>query len=202
PMLNATNRSLPLTNIQSAQAGGYSVVVTDTSGSITSRVAVLDVDPTFTKITTGPIAANRGNFYSCAWGDFDGDGYVDLVVGPGTGGLKLYRNNGPTNGFAFTQITSGVLSTSANGGSGMGWADYDNDGHLDLFAPNYNGQNLLFRNNADGTFVKTTNAPVTTDGISDSSAWADYNNDGYLDLYVCKTWESRDQPNLFYRNNG
>ena len=60
PLTPGTNRSLVLTNIQLAQAGKYAVVVSDASGSsVTSRMAVIDVDPAFTKITTGPIATDR-----------------------------------------------------------------------------------------------------------------------------------------------
>src|SRR5438128_2916034 len=47
-----TNATLTLTNIQVINAGDYDAVLTDGSGSITSRVAHLEVDPTFTKITT------------------------------------------------------------------------------------------------------------------------------------------------------
>src|SRR5260370_1072292 len=52
----ATNSTLALTNLTLTQAGGYSAVVSNDGGAITSAVAVLDVDPTFTKITTGLIA--------------------------------------------------------------------------------------------------------------------------------------------------
>ena len=68
-----TNVSLTLTNIQTTNAGAYQVVVADMSGSITSQVAVLIVDPTFTKITTGQIVNDGGASWSCAWGDYDND---------------------------------------------------------------------------------------------------------------------------------
>src|SRR5437762_6751390 len=51
----ATKSSLTLTNIQIPNAGDYDAVLTDGSGSVTSRLAHLEVDPTFTKITTGSI---------------------------------------------------------------------------------------------------------------------------------------------------
>src|SRR5262245_55023040 len=54
----ATNNILVLTNIVVTQAGGYSAVVFNDSGSVTSTVARLMVDPTFTKITTGTIATD------------------------------------------------------------------------------------------------------------------------------------------------
>ena len=80
-LTGATNRSLVLTNIQLAHAGDYSVVVSDSSGSVsTSRAAKLEIDPTFTKITTGQIVHRPQSFVSAAWGDFDGDGYLDLAA--------------------------------------------------------------------------------------------------------------------------
>src|SRR5262245_26284394 len=54
--LSATNRTLVLTNVALSAAGGYSVIVFDAAGAgVTSRVAMISVDPTFTKITTGAI---------------------------------------------------------------------------------------------------------------------------------------------------
>ncbi len=115
--------------------------------------------------------------------------------------IHLYHNNGPgPDGFTFTRVTNGPIATLLISGSGLAWADYDNDGHLDLFAGNSNVRNVLFRNNGDGTLTKTTNAPVTTtDGSTPNDAgWADYTNDGLLDLFVANV----NKPNQFYRNNG
>jgi hypothetical protein len=66
-IIGATARTLILTNIQVVSAGGYSVVVTDSSGSVTSLVARLDVDPTFTMITTGPIVTDTGTAAGAVW---------------------------------------------------------------------------------------------------------------------------------------
>ena len=70
-LVAATSRSLALTNIQSAQAGSYAVVVTDSSGSVTSRVAQLVVDATFTKITIGDIVTGKGSFQATGWADYE-----------------------------------------------------------------------------------------------------------------------------------
>jgi hypothetical protein len=56
-----------------ASAGAYDVLVANASGVVTSRVAVLEVDATFTKITCGDIVTDRAEFFNCSWIDFDND---------------------------------------------------------------------------------------------------------------------------------
>ena len=128
-LAGATNRSLVLTNIQLAHAGNYSVVVSDSSGSVTSRVATVTLDSTFTKITTGSIVNDCGQSWGCGWGDYDNDGFIDVVVGT-TGHSFLYRNNGDGS---FTKISNSPIVTAQSNGSEPIWGDYDNDGFLDLF---------------------------------------------------------------------
>jgi len=205
-MAGATNRIVILTNVQLAHVGGYGVVVTDPTGSVTSRVATLTVDPNFTKIMTGPVVTDGGSSGHGAWADYDGDGYLDLFVSNGTfGGAReknfLYRNNGDGT---FAKLTTGVVVTEAVDCVGGAWGDYDNDGYPDLFVPNKVLRNdLLYRNNGDGSFTKITNRPPVIDGqfASGGACWADYDNDGYLDLYV-PVFNASPPVNRLYRNNG
>ena len=77
------------------------------------------------------------------------------------------------------------------------FADYDNDGYLDLFTAN-SGSNLLLRNNADaGVFHDVAaSADVVDSGSSVAGLWADFDHDGDIDLYLAS-----DTTNRFYRNN-
>jgi enediyne biosynthesis protein E4 len=205
-ILGATNRTLVLTNVQLTHAGTYAAIVSDTGGSVTSRVATLTVDPTFTKITTGPVVSEGGSSVHGAWADYDGDGYLDLFVSNGTFGAGtgeanfLYRNSGDGT---FTKVTTGVIVSEPVDSSGGAWGDYDNDGYPDLFVPNKVLRNdLLYRNNGDGSFTKILTGSVVTNGqfASGGAAWADFDNDGYLDLYVPVS--NIASQNRLYRNNG
>jgi hypothetical protein len=83
------------------------------------------------------------------------------------------------------------------------WADYDNDGHLDLFVTNDGSNNRLYRNNGDGTFSKVTQGDMVTDiAASNGCSWGDIDNDGFLDLFVANGGITLPQPNSLYRNDG
>ncbi|MFQ6114292.1 MAG: FG-GAP-like repeat-containing protein, partial [bacterium] len=131
----------------------------------------------------------------CAWADYDNDGDLDLfVVGYDGWPNRLYRNDGGT----FTDVASSVGVNYQGDGHGCAWADYDNDGDLDLYVTYYGGPNQLFRN--DGTFFTEVGA---LQGVADSSystgcAWGDFDQDGDLDLYVVN---DLGQTNRLYRND-
>jgi hypothetical protein len=128
--------------------------------------------------------------------DYDGDGLLDifLINGgwvPGTSKTRkfdhaLYRNRGDGT---FEEVTA-KAGIEPNTAYGMGAAvgDYDNDGHDDLFITNFNGANILYHNNGNGTFTNVTaRAGVAGDGRwSSSAAFLDYDKDGLLDLWVTR----------------
>src|SRR5438128_2727656 len=162
---------------------------------------------TFTKITTGPIPTDGGISYACAWGDYDNDGFLDLLV-TNTQDQKnfLYHNNGTNGTGTFTRITLGAIANDLGSWQGCAWADYDNDGNLDLIVTRTDenvAQAVLYRNNGSGTF---TRMPANTiggivppgAGGSQGPAWADYDNDGFVDLFVARL------PGIdwLYHNNG
>jgi tetratricopeptide (TPR) repeat protein len=122
-----------------------------------------------------------------AWGDFDNDGYEDLLVVSGGGALDLpdsqlapsvlYRNLG--NG-RFERVQD--FPETRIRGMAAAWGDYNNDGWLDLIVTGYDTI-LLYRNDR-GHLVRDRHFP-SPKGFWAGATWGDYNRDGYLDLYVC-----------------
>src|SRR5688572_3788534 len=106
-------------------------------GGWTARADAIPAEaPTFTAVNAGPMATDRADSYACAWGDFDNNDLLDLVVANGFTARQrpfIYRNRGDGN---FEKITNGTLATELVGGVGVAWADYNNDGQLDLFMAN------------------------------------------------------------------
>ena len=136
---------------------------------------------TFEKITAGSIVNDGGYSDGCAWGDYDNDGWLDLIVANRLGINFLYRNNGDGK---FTRITEGEIAKDDGYANGLGWADYDDDGWLDLVVVNQ-GSNSLYRNKGDGTFEKIGDSAVSaTSNTGYGGAWGDYDNDGFVDLFI------------------
>jgi hypothetical protein len=161
-------------------------------------------DATFTKITTGALVNDGEHSSSSAWCDYDDDGDQDLFVAngatytPAEADNVIYQNNGDGT---FSQINPGSIGLENSYSSNGSWGDYDNDGEFDLFITNFLGNNnILFKNNGDGTFTKITTGIIVNDGgDSVSSSWGDYDNDGDLDLYVTNDYN---ENNVLYENNG
>jgi tetratricopeptide (TPR) repeat protein len=163
---------------------------------------------------------------SAAWGDYDGDGFLDLIV-TGYNAVRLFHNEAGSGRF-----TPDPRLPDANGfWSSATWADYDHDRLLDLYVCNYveyvendvdrdkvsdqigtavpftlnpasypGGRNALWRQNADGTFtdVAAELRVQNPEGRSLGGLWHDFDNDGWLDLYVANDVSD----NVYYRNVG
>lgn len=133
--------------------------------------------------------------------DFDGDGLPDLFfvngaalqdpMPPGAHPDKsaprywnrLYRNNGDGT---FADVTEKAGLQGRGYSMGVAAADFDNDGHTDLYVTGLDG-NVLYRNNGDGTFRDVTaEAGVAGGGWSAGALFIDYDRDGLLDLVVSR----------------
>lgn len=183
-------------------------------------------DGTFTDVTKTARVGFCGWGMGATWGDYNNDGWPDLIV-TAFGELVLYHNNGDGT---FTEVTQRAgLSEFEGFWTGASWGDYDNDGDLDLYITGYvryvpmendptalgfdienppginpssfePERNLLFRNNGDGTFTEVASRAGVANpmGKSLSAAWVDLDQDSWLDLYVANDVSD----NAFFRNRG
>lgn len=199
----ATRNPLQLTNVTAAQAGYYSVIASNVIGNcVTSQVATLNVDPTFTQITTGPLVEDTAGGWGACWVDYDGDGNLDVTVAPGWGPglMSVFHNQG--DGTFRKDTTNAIARASVHSYAHL-WGDYDNDGNLDLFVPETVSNDLLFRNNGSGSFTRITGRHPTIDGAaSGTGVWGDYDRDGFLDLFVTTYGSCPGQKDILYRSNG
>ncbi len=128
----------------------------------------------------------------CAFLDYDGDGWQDILFVNGMdwpghtrqrSTLKLYRNN---RDGTFTDVTKRAGLDVELYGMGVAVGDINNNGFPDLYITCV-GQSRLFRNTGRGTFVDATVASGLgrRTGFSTSAVWFDFNRDGLLDLFVC-----------------
>ena len=128
----------------------------------------------------------------CAFLDYDGDGWLDILIVNGTdfpghkrvpSTLSLYRNN--RNG-TFTDVTTRAGLAVQIYGMGVAIADYNNDGFPDIYVTAV-GQSRLFQNTGQGRFVDVTERSGLggRTSFSTSALWFDFDRDGLLDLFVC-----------------
>ena len=138
-------------------------------------------------------------YHGGAFADYDNDNKIDVFMCNyfPTKYNELHKNSTDGN---FSKVVSEVIPLEANSSLGPTWADYDQDGFLDLFVPNGSGnKNSLFHNDGNGTFSKSNIIINQEGGKSVGSCWGDVDNDGDLDLFVTN---SNSSTNFFYKNLG
>jgi enediyne biosynthesis protein E4 len=186
-------------------------------------------DGTFADVTAKAGVGGGGWSTSAAWVDLDGDGLLDLVVlrylewdfddvwcGEHKEGYRaychpdyfkparplVYHNNGDGT---FTEVAGKLGLSKPAKGLGVAIADYDRDGHIDLFFANDSMVEFLYHNKGDGTFEEVglvSEVAVDIDGRTYAGMgvdFADYNNDGWPDLVVTNL---ANQRYALYQNNG
>jgi hypothetical protein len=155
---------------------------------------------TFSRMAAGAVgelASAYGNGHGGAWADFNNDGRLDFLVADWNHNVVLYRNNPDGR---FTKVVGDPLVNVGSQSTASAWADFDNDGWLDVFVAGFGGANFLFRNDGHGGFVRITGrVPASDTASSFGCAWGDYDNDGFLDLFVTNP---NSGGNRLYRNKG
>lgn len=155
---------------------------------------------TFTSIENDPIVTSGTYSHCAAWGDYDNDGYLDLIISDYhiTKNNSLIHNKGDGT---FELVEDSPISLQASSSVGVSWCDYDNDGDIDVFIANTNHQDNLLYENIAGVFERVTTGPVVTDGgTSVGGTWGDCDGDGDMDLFVSNS--SDQHPNFLYINDG
>jgi predicted nucleotidyltransferase len=185
--------------------GDLDILLTGKTGSTPiSKIYRNNGNNTFTEQTGISLTGVR--YGSVAWGDYDNDGDLDILLtgDTGTSGIsKIYKNNGNNT---FTEQTGISLTGVSN--SSVAWGDYDNDGYLDILLTGYTGLDIsgwdriskIYKNNGNNTFTEQTKISLT--GVEDGSvAWGDYDNDGDLDILLSGSTGSY-YISKIYKNNG
>lgn len=158
-------------------------------------------DGTFEERTGAGVSDQLGGLF-CVQGDYDNDGDLDIFIPRGAWigyavRPSLLRNNGDGTFVDVTETAGALDPVNSNSAA---WADYDNDGWLDLFVCCERQSNRLYRNRGDGTFEDMT----ATAGLVSSPrdfckgvTWIDYDNDDWPDLFL----NNLGGTGRLYRNN-
>ncbi|TDI41651.1 MAG: hypothetical protein E2P02_14525 [Acidobacteria bacterium] len=192
-----------------------------TEGGSPNELFLNNGNGTFTEVADRYGVANHGRSIGSAFGDYDNDGWPDLLVVNFFGHPALYHNN---QGQSFSNVSRSAGITRPYQGFVGFFFDYDNDGWLDIFivgfaakmeealrsaragaAVNEASRLALYRNNQDGTFTELAEAAGLAKNFGAMAAsFGDIDNDGYLDIYLgCGAPAiERFEPNKLFLNGG
>jgi hypothetical protein len=157
-------------------------------------------------IESTPSWASRDSFstFSCAFGDANGDGYLDLAAACGEPyGSRPEKNRVYYNHGGQLDSLPGWMSSELSYSCDVGWADFDNNGSLDLVFANEQAPDRIYRNYRDSIGTVPIWSSADASQYANSLAIADVNNDGYLDLAISDNFQMGGTGRFkIYLNNG
>ncbi|HLP63802.1 FG-GAP-like repeat-containing protein [Flavobacterium sp.] len=199
-----TNQNISTVN------SNYNICVVDMNGdhlddivgvsSTNIKVHRQNVGGGFTVLDYTTTAADNMPTWSLAAGDYNKDGYNDLLYGNGSG-LTFMRSN--STGTAYTEDSPGqyIFCQRTN------FIDINNDGNLDAFSCHDVDPNVYYINNGSGNFTYyqsgvtpgSVSLGTLSSGGNYASLWSDFDNDGDVDMFISKC---SGPPCELHRNNG
>lgn len=164
---------------------GYDdIFTTDRRSNKPNKLYINNMAGGFTAYAGNAFVQDSAISISNTWADVDNDGNIDLLVVNNTRKSNtFYKNN---NG-VFTKDITPPFVQNVSYYHGAAFADYDNDGKVDLFLSNFfpTKYNELYRSNGATSFAKDASNTVSVEANQSIGAtWADYDGDGFLDLFV------------------
>jgi FG-GAP-like repeat len=156
----------------------------------------------FVDIAAAAGVADLTDTRAAAWGDFDGDGRIDLYVGftrRSETKNRLYRNVSAGGELRFSDVASTMAVDALGETRQVSWIDYDKDGDLDLFVAFRDAPNMLFRNDGARFTSVARDLGVDDPRRTVGAVWFDYDADGDLDLF---TANQNGDANGLWRNDG
>lgn len=200
PIVSGINDSWNGSWIDFNRDGYDDLFVTNKNPNESNELYLNNGDETYTRITNGPLVNDTGKTVAAVWADVNNNGWPDVFIVNATGTRSmLYLNNGNGN---FTRQPNSGIEIHPQYFHGAVFADFDNDGYVDLLVTNFFPTRFhhLYKNNGDNTFTRVENTPVNT--VSERAmapVLVDFDNDGLVDIFIPN---GDNRPNSLFRNVG
>lgn len=200
PIVNSLNDSWNGAWVDFNRDGFDDLFVTNKRADAPNELYQNNGNGTFTQLSGSPLLLNTANTVAAIWADVTNNGWPDVLVVNATGKpAMLYLNKG--NG-EFVEHTQSGIDIHPQYFHGAAFADFDNDGFVDLLITNFFPTRFhqLYRNQGDGTFRPVLDTPVTmVSARAMAPILVDYDQDGLTDIFIPN---GNDRANSLFRNLG